>query len=233
MSEEKSFTDRLTGIIREARKQGPELSGEGEWIGEEIDLQIEDSAKQNKTESSPEEEIAMLAKIALQNETETQTRSAEQVEATMKQEKSTVIDPDLDKINTVLVSATADESEDPVNETPLTAITEIIVEDGPTVTASTANEILHETTTPDASNKTGEAIDTTDISSKESRKSEETREELYKLAAILAVIRVASNGSEQAMQGRNLGTSFAQDHRRGMLGYANLASTRSNRSTWR
>ena len=166
MREEKSFTKRLTGIIRDARKHGPVLSGKGEWVGESVEVKIEETGEKNNSEG------AAIGEITIDTETSIVTKT------TMVEEKSQITKSDIDMSNVIV---TTEQNSDAV----------------------------------DAEN------------------SDNSREELFRIAAILAVIRVSSSRSEAPAQGRDRGTSFAQDHRRVLLGIGNLASARSSRSAWR
>jgi leucyl-tRNA synthetase len=194
LSEEKSFTDRLTGIIRDARKHGPSLSGEGKWVGESIEVQIEDSVKQSDAKTTPVEET-MVTETNLAPESTPVDKAAMAAEMALIEEKSSTPDSNIENISKVVTAKT-----------------------------SNADKATVSTDIADCNN---------DTTFEEHGKAKDDREELYRLAAILAVIRVASRGTDPSAQGRNRGTSFAQDHRRGMIGVSNLANARSGRSAWR
>jgi hypothetical protein len=60
------------------------------------------------------------------------------------------------------------------------------------------------------------------------------RTNLRKLAAIMAVLSIPEEVKDvKAIVGRQLGSAWAQDHRRTAMGLSGLAYNRAKRSTWR
>lgn len=57
--------------------------------------------------------------------------------------------------------------------------------------------------------------------------------ETLRMAAIAAVLAATSNRDDPAQAGRQLGESWAQDHRRMNMGMSSLMHSRSARSPWR
>ncbi len=223
MSEEKSFTDRLTGIIRDARKHGPLLSGEGEWVGEPIDVKIEDSVEENNAEPVQVEETATVTEREILTDLAMVTESSSLDEVMVKETKplDEIMVKETTPLNEIMVKETASPDEIIVKETES-------IEAKPSTSKSYIDEISSAIVTAEQDrddNATADEVDETENA--------ESREELLRLAAILAVIRAVSSRNEPTAKGRSRGTSFAQDHRRGLLGVASLASARSSRSAWR
>ncbi len=54
-----------------------------------------------------------------------------------------------------------------------------------------------------------------------------------RMAAIAAVLSATSGGDDPAQVGRQLGESWARDHRRMNMGMSSLMHNRSARSPWR
>ena len=60
------------------------------------------------------------------------------------------------------------------------------------------------------------------------------RSELRRIAALMAVITMQTDAPDsQSKIGRQLGSAWAQAHRRSAMGLPNLTFSRSKRSTWR
>ena len=57
--------------------------------------------------------------------------------------------------------------------------------------------------------------------------------ETLRMAAIAAVLAATSSRDDPSQVGRNLGESWAQDHRRMNMGLSSLMQRRSSRSPWR
>ncbi|MBG45589.1 MAG: hypothetical protein CMB76_03620 [Euryarchaeota archaeon] len=57
--------------------------------------------------------------------------------------------------------------------------------------------------------------------------------ETLRMAAIAAVLAASSSRADPSQSGRNLGESWAQDHRRMNMGLSSLMQRRSSRSPWR
>ena len=58
-------------------------------------------------------------------------------------------------------------------------------------------------------------------------------EEVLRTAAIMAVLSLIQESSESESIGRNIGTAWAQDHRRTRMGKISLMEERQKRATWR
>ena len=72
-----------------------------------------------------------------------------------------------------------------------------------------------------------------DIQNNTNKKSE-GRTNLRKLAAIMAVLSIPEEEKDvKSTVGRQLGSAWAQDHRRTAMGLPDLAYNRAKRSTWR
>ena len=59
------------------------------------------------------------------------------------------------------------------------------------------------------------------------------REEMLRAAALVAVLSMVSGSDDRSQIGRELGSAWAQDHRRTRMGKSNLMEERRKRATWR
>ena len=60
-----------------------------------------------------------------------------------------------------------------------------------------------------------------------------SRQDLLRAAALVAVLSMSQVSDERALLGRQLGSPWSQDHRRTRMGESNLMESRQKRSTWR
>ena len=69
----------------------------------------------------------------------------------------------------------------------------------------------------------------------ESRPSQEAnpRDEILRAAALVAVLSMIGESDGRSQIGRELGSAWAQDHRRTRMGKTNLMVERRKRATWR
>ena len=61
----------------------------------------------------------------------------------------------------------------------------------------------------------------------------DSRGNLLRAAALVAVLSLAGASDERAALGRQLGSAWSQDHRRTRMGLSNLMDARQKRATWR
>ena len=61
----------------------------------------------------------------------------------------------------------------------------------------------------------------------------DSRGNLLRAAALVAVLSLAGASDERAALGRQLGSAWSQDHRRTRMGLSNLMDARQKRVTWR
>ena len=59
------------------------------------------------------------------------------------------------------------------------------------------------------------------------------REEMLRAAALVAVLSMVGASDDRSQIGRELGSAWAQDHRRTRMGKSNLMEERRKRATWR
>ena len=59
------------------------------------------------------------------------------------------------------------------------------------------------------------------------------RDEILRAAALVAVLSMVSGSDDRSQIGRELGSAWAQDHRRTRMGKSNLMEERRKRATWR
>jgi len=60
-----------------------------------------------------------------------------------------------------------------------------------------------------------------------------SRQDLLRAAALVAVLSMSQISDERSSLGRQLGPAWSQDHRRTRMGQTNLKESRQKRSTWR
>ena len=73
------------------------------------------------------------------------------------------------------------------------------------------------------------------IEAPERRPSQESnpRDEMLRAAALVAVLSMVGASDGRSQIGRELGSAWAQDHRRTRMGKPNLMEERRKRATWR
>jgi len=59
------------------------------------------------------------------------------------------------------------------------------------------------------------------------------RDEMLRAAALVAVFSMVGASDDRSQIGRELGSAWAQDHRRTRMGKTNLMEERRKRATWR
>ncbi|MDG1525544.1 MAG: hypothetical protein P8Q90_05705 [Candidatus Thalassarchaeaceae archaeon] len=60
-----------------------------------------------------------------------------------------------------------------------------------------------------------------------------SRENMLRAAALVAVLSCIDTTDERASTGRQMGSAWSQDHRRSAMGQTRLMESRKKRSSWR
>ena len=71
------------------------------------------------------------------------------------------------------------------------------------------------------------------VPEKNSPQDSNPRDEMLRAAALVAVLSMVGASDNRAQIGRELGSAWAQDHRRTRMGKISLMEERQKRATWR